>query len=290
MPIEAIIPEQKISRGNGGQPLMRFEHVSVQFDSDVALKDVSFDLWPGETRVLFGAAGSGKSVLLKTAIGLLRASAGRVFLFGEDITHAEERDLFGIRSRVGVLFQEGGLFDSLTVAENVAYPLLNQQAASQPSQDEVDRRIEEALRFVELEHTLDKFPSELSGGMRRRVGIARAIVTEPPLVLYDSPTAGLDPITANIIMELIAKERDTRNTASLIVTHRYQDGLLMANYRYDAANEELVPVGEEERDDPNRARTKFIVMKEGEIVFRGTRHEIEDSGDAYVKRFVRHEG
>jgi phospholipid/cholesterol/gamma-HCH transport system ATP-binding protein len=139
-----------------------------------------------------------------------------------------------------------------------------------------------------LEHTLDKMPAELSGGMRRRVGIARAIVTEPPLVLYDSPTAGLDPITANTIMALIAKERDVRHTASLIVTHRYQDGELMADFRYDPDNEELVHVGDREQDEFARGRTKFFVMKEGEIVFSGTRAELEQSTDPYIKRFVRH--
>jgi phospholipid/cholesterol/gamma-HCH transport system ATP-binding protein len=138
-----------------------------------------------------------------------------------------------------------------------------------------------------LEQTFDKFPSELSGGMRRRVGIARAIVTEPPLILYDSPTAGLDPITANTIMAVIAKERDVRNTASLIVTHRYQDGELMANFRYDPRGEDLVPVSQEEQKDPRRVRTKFIVMKGGEIVFFGTRQELENCDDEYVKRFAR---
>ena len=155
---------------------------------------------------------------------------------------------------------------------------------------EAEKRVREALKFVELEQTFDKFPSQLSGGMRRRVGIARAIVTEPPLILYDSPTAGLDPITANTIMAVIAKERDVRNTASLIVTHRYQDGELMANFRYNPKGEELVPVSEEEQRDPRSTRTKFIVMKGGEIVFFGTRQELENCDDEYVKRFAQREG
>ena len=193
-----------------------------------------------------------------------------------------------IRGDIGMLFQESALFDSLTVRENVEYPLRNQQSENPLSEEEIERRAREALRFVELEYTLDKLPSELSGGMRRRVGIARAIVTEPPLVLYDSPTAGLDPITANTIMALIAKERDVRQTASLIVTHRFQDGELMANFRYDAGAEELMPVPEAERDDPERTATKFFVMKEGEIVFSGTREQLDQATDPYVRRFAKH--
>jgi phospholipid/cholesterol/gamma-HCH transport system ATP-binding protein len=264
---------------------------TLQIEDTCALRNLFMTLNPGETNIIFGAAGSGKTTLLKAVIGLVRIDSGEIRLFGEDITARTEQEMYALRSRAGFLFQEGGLFDSLSVGENVEYPLVNRQPGSnhQPSPEELQAQVREALRFVELEQTYDKFPSELSGGMRRRVGIARAIVTQPPLVLYDSPTAGLDPITANIIMALVAKERDTRNTASLIVTHRYQDAELMANYRYDAKNAELVPVGEEEQNDAVQSRTKFIVMREGEIVFRGTRKQIEQSQDAYIKRFVHHE-
>jgi phospholipid/cholesterol/gamma-HCH transport system ATP-binding protein len=276
------------------EPIVEFCEVSLQYGRTSALHDVSFTLRPGETRIILGEAGSGKTTLLKAVIGLVCPDEGVIRLFGKDVTAMKEQSLFPLRSRAGILLQEGGLFDSLSVGENVEYPLLNQQAEEgKPTglsdSGTFEERAREALRFVELEQTFDKFPSELSGGMRRRVGIARAIVTEPPLVLYDSPTAGLDPITANTIMALIAKERDTRNTASLIVTHRYQDGEMMANFRYDAQNEELVPLSESEQDDPKRMRTKFMVMKEGEIVFFGTREELERSGDNYIKRFVRHE-
>ena len=155
------------------------------------------------------------------------------------------------------------------------------------SDGRVDQRVRETLRFVELEHTFDSSPSSLSGGMRRRVGIARAIVTEPPLLLYDSPTAGLDPITANTIMQLVAKERDVRNSTSLIVTHRYQDGEIMDDFRYDPEQELLVPlIGEQ---SPKRNRTKFFVMRDGEIVFQGTRHQMEASNDEYVRKFIKHE-
>jgi phospholipid/cholesterol/gamma-HCH transport system ATP-binding protein len=178
----------------------------------------------------------------------------------------------------------------LTVGENVQYPFQNQQTKdSQPlSPEEMERRVRETLRFVELEHTINQFPSELSGGMRRRVGIARAIVTDPPLVLYDSPTAGLDPITANTIMALIAKQRDVRNSASLIVTHRYQDGELMANFHYDAVRQQLLPMSEEDQANGSKG-TRFVVMNEGKIVFCGARAEMEASQDQYVRRFVRHE-
>jgi phospholipid/cholesterol/gamma-HCH transport system ATP-binding protein len=270
------------------EALVQFDDVSTQFGDVWALRDVSFGLRKSETRIVFGAAGSGKTTLLKAAIGLIQPDSGKIRLFGEEVTNRSEHALFGLRAKAGMLFQESALFDSLTVRENVEYPLRNQQSENPLSEEEIERRAREALRFVELEYTLDKLPSELSGGMRRRVGIARAIVTEPPLVLYDSPTAGLDPITANTIMALIAKERDVRQTASLIVTHRFQDGELMANFRYDAGAEELMPVPEAERDDPERTATKFFVMKEGEIVFSGTREQLDQATDPYVRRFAKH--
>lgn len=276
-------------------PIVQFEDVSLQYGEIWALRKVSFSLMPGETRVILGEAGSGKTTLIKAVIGLVRADEGTIKLFDSPVTSLTERELFPLRSKAGIVLQEGGLFDSLCIGENVEYPLLNQQTSEDKRRRGPSKsgrfavRAREALRFVELEQTFRKFPSEVSGGMRRRVGIARAIVTEPPLVLYDSPTAGLDPITANTIMALIAKERDTRKTAALIVTHRYQDGELMANFRYDAAKEELVELSDEEQENPQHIRTKFMVMKEGAIVFFGTRQELESSGDEYVKRFVRHE-
>jgi phospholipid/cholesterol/gamma-HCH transport system ATP-binding protein len=269
-----------------GETVLQFEDVTVSFDEGPVLDEVSFRLERGRTVIVFGAAGSGKSVMLKTAIGLLRADAGRVRLFNDDITHMDEQHLFDIRSKVGILFQESGLFDSLTVEENVAYPILNQRAAmkrrTRPNREDVRRRVTEALRFVELEHTLEKYPSELSGGMRRRVGIARAAVTEPPLMLYDSPTAGLDPITANTIMALVAKARDTRNTTSAIVTHRYQDGHIMANFRYNPSTGELEPAP---RDSGIHDRTTFMVFREGKLAFEGTQEELEAATDPYVAKF-----
>jgi phospholipid/cholesterol/gamma-HCH transport system ATP-binding protein len=270
-------------------PILEFDNVSLRYGDSWALRDISLTLNPGETRIIFGAAGSGKTTLLKAVIGLVDVDQGRIRLFGKDVTSLRESQLFAVRSGAGVLFQEGGLFDSLSVGENVEYPLLNRQAGEGAiSPEDAEKRVRDALRFVELEQTFDKFPAEISGGMRRRVGIARAIVTEPPLVLYDSPTAGLDPITANTIMALVAKERDVRNSASLIVTHRYQDGEIMSDFRYDPEQEELRPV-KDSADPRKRDRTKFIVMKEGQIVFFGTRQELESSTDDYIKRFVRRE-
>lgn len=272
-------------------PLIEFKDVSLRYGDTVALNKLSLAVSPGETRVIFGAAGSGKTSLLKAVIGLIRVDQGEIKLFGEEVTSRKEQDLFNLRSRVGIVFQEGGLFDSLTVGENVEYPLLNRQISAgngkHPFSADFEQRVREALRFVELEQTYDQFPSALSGGMRRRVGIARARVTEPPLILYDSPTAGLDPITANTIMALVVKERDVHNTTSLIVTHRYQDGEMMANFRYDLQTEELMHVPDE--DEQQQGRTKFIVMKEGKTVFFGSRQELEKSQDEYVKRFVKKE-
>lgn len=266
------------------ESILRFEDVSLYFDEQPALDGVSFDLKAGESCVILGAAGSGKTVLLKTAIGLLKPDRGRVWLFGRDITALPESELVDLRGRVGILFQEGALFDSLTIEENVAYPLLNQRSVRCP-RDQVRPRVEAALRRVELEHTLDKYPSELSGGMRRRVGIARANVTEPPLVLYDSPTAGLDPITANTIMSLILKERDTKNTTTVIVTHRYQDGHMLANFRFNPATGKIEPVGQDETH--GASATKFLVLRDGRLVFEGTQRELEASTDPYVKKFVK---
>jgi len=280
-----------------GANIIRFEDVSLYFGDTPGLDRVSFEMKAGETRVLFGAAGSGKTTLLKVALGLLTPDSGRVFLFGQDITKLKEQDLFDIRARVGILFQEGGLFDSLDIEENVAYPLLNQRVlqtagaangnSTKTAARTVEERVLEALNFVELGQTLEKFPSELSGGMRRRVGIARALVTEPALLLYDSPTAGLDPITANTIIALLLKEREIRNTATIMVTHRYLDGHLMANFRYNSSSgkiERATNIAEES------ATVKFFVMNEGRLVFDGSEAELQAAEDPYVRKFLRHGG
>ena len=264
-------------------PVLRFENVTVSFDGDVALSDISFSAYEGESRVILGAAGSGKTVLLKTAMGLAQPESGKVYAFGRDITVMSEKELFAIRSKIGMLFQESALFDSLTIAENVAYPLLNQPAVQCPKA-EVLPRVKQTLEFVELGKTLNKFPAELSGGMRRRAGIARAVVTEPPLQMYDSPTAGLDPITAHTIMALLIKERDVSQATTLMVTHRYQDGNLMANFRYNSEQGDLEPA---HNGDGRKAQTTFMVMKEGRLIFEDDQDAIEAADDPYIQKFVK---
>ena len=209
---------------------IEFENVELAFEENRVLRGVSFRLPFGETKALFGVAGSGKSTILKLALGLLKPDSGRILVLGNEVTQTREQDLFALRAKIGMVFQESALFDSLTVSENVAYQLMEERGIYDA---EIDRRVREALRFVELEHTLDKFPSELSGGMRRRVAIARAIITQPELLLYDSPTGGLDPVTSNTIVELIMKQRDVSKTSSLLVTHRLQDAFTMATHQFD---------------------------------------------------------
>jgi len=264
-------------------PILRFEHVNVSFEGVEALRDMTFEAREGESRVILGAASSGKTVLLKTALGLVRPDSGKVLVFGRDISGMREQQLFEIRSRIGMLFQESALFDSMSIEDNVAYPLLNQRAIQCPP-GEVHARVKQALEFVELGRTLAKFPSELSGGMRRRAAIARAVVTEPPLVLYDSPTAGLDPITAHTIIALLIKERDTTKTTTLMVTHRYQDGNLIANFRYNSKQGVVEP---DSHADGLTARTTFMVLKEGRLIFEGDQDLLEASQDVYISKFVK---
>src|SRR4051794_35908527 len=263
--------------------ILRFEHVTVRFEGTDVLADVSFEACKGESRVILGAAGSGKTVLLKSALGLIKPNSGKVYAFGRDLTTLSERDLFAIRSKIGMLFQESALFDSLTIEENVAYPLENQKSINCPP-DQVHPRVVEALEFVELAGTLEKFPSELSGGMRRRAAIARAVVTGPPLLLYDSPTAGLDPITSHTIIALLIKERDISHTTTLLVTHRYQDGNLIANFRYNSEQGRLEPAG---NGAGRTARTTFMVLREGRLVFEGDQDRLEASTDPYISKFVK---
>jgi phospholipid/cholesterol/gamma-HCH transport system ATP-binding protein len=264
--------------GNPSEPVVVFEHVSLRFDGPQVIDDITFRVLPGETRVLLGPAGVGKSVLLKLANGILKPDSGRIFLFGEEITTMTEEELLKLRTRTGMVFQEGALFDSLTVRDNVGYQLMEQHRPV----DEIDRRVREALRFVELEHTYDMLPASLSGGMRRRVAIARAIISQPELLLYDSPTGGLDPVTSTTIDELIIKERDVYGTPSLLVTHRLQDAFTMTTSRYDSEKGQMTPLPHGQIN----SKTSFLVLHQGRLIFDGTTAELVASQDAFIKEFL----
>jgi phospholipid/cholesterol/gamma-HCH transport system ATP-binding protein len=259
-------------------PIVVFEDVSIAFDQNEVLKNISFKVMPGESRIVLGPAGVGKSVLLKLANGLLCPDSGRVLVFGQDINAMPENDLFAFRDRIGMVFQEGALFDSMTVRDNVAYRLIEEHASA----EEIDRSVLKVLRFVELEHTIDKFPSELSGGMRRRVAIARAIISKPDLLLYDSPTGGLDPITSTTIIELVVKQRDVFHTSSLLVTHRLQDAFTMAMHRFDLEQNKMMPLPQGELDP----QTTFLLLHDRKIVFDGTTEELVHSTNPFIRNYL----
>src|SRR5258706_5733520 len=263
--------------GPGAAQTIVFEDVRLGFDNNQVLQGVSFDLRRGETKILLGIAGSGKSTILKLALGLLKPDSGNIWVLGEEVSAMKEEHLFELRRRVGMVFQESALFDSLTVKDNVAYRLQEEHVP----EDEIQRRVVEALRFVELEHTLDKFPSELSGGMRRRVAIARAIITEPEVILYDSPTGGLDPITSTRIIELVVKQRDVSKTSALLVTHRLQDAFVMASHRFDSASNQMVPIKQGEE-----THTSFLILRDGKVIFDGSAPELGASRDEYIREYI----
>ena len=258
---------------------IEFDEVSIAFDDKVVLDKISFRLAHGETKAVFGVAGSGKSTLLKLAIGLMRPDSGRISVLGDDITLMSEQELFELRRRVGIVFQESALFDSLKVYENVAFRLMEEGI----SPEEIEARVREVLRFVELERTYDMRPSELSGGMRRRVAIARAIVTHPEVLLYDSPTGGLDPVTSNTIVELIVKQRDVYKTSALMVTHRLQDAFTMATHQFDTATNQMVALPKGKRCD---VPLSFLILKDGKVIFDGDAHELAVSRDDYIREYI----
>ncbi len=259
-------------------PVVEFSHVSIRFDRDTVLNDISFTVRHGEMRIILGPAGVGKSVIMKLSNGLLTPDSGEIRVFGKPLSSLSPREIFELRAHIGMVFQESALFDSLDVEDNVAYRL--EEEHCNPA--EIHERVVEALRFVELEGTIDKFPSELSGGMRRRVSIARAIISKPDLILYDSPTGGLDPITSTTIIELIIKQRDVSQTTSLLITHRIQDAFTLATHRYNATKSkmELIPDG---GIDPG---TKFLVLNEGHVVFDGTTQELTRTTNDWLRAFI----
>jgi phospholipid/cholesterol/gamma-HCH transport system ATP-binding protein len=256
-----------------------FENVFIGFEDIPVLEGVSFELKRGETKVILGVAGSGKSTILKLCLGLLKPDSGRIYVLGHDINTMTEEELFDLRNKVGIVFQESALFDSLNVRDNVAFRLMEEHLPA----DEVEKRVRESLSFVELESSIDKFPSELSGGMRRRVGIARAIITQPEVLLYDSPTGGLDPITSTTIIELIMKQRDVFKTSALMVTHRLQDAFTLATHYFDPATRHMKASDGRPSQD---IRTSFMILREGKAVFEGSAHELGRVQDPYIKEYI----
>jgi phospholipid/cholesterol/gamma-HCH transport system ATP-binding protein len=275
LPIETADTQQ----GDSSADPIVFDNVSIAFEDNVVLDGVSFHLPKGETKALFGVAGSGKSTILKLALGLLRPDSGRIFLLGNEVTSMSEQELFKLRARAGIVFQESALFDSLKVRENVAYRMMEEHLSEQ----EVDRRVREVLRFVELERTIDMVPSELSGGMRRRVAIARAIITQPEVLLYDSPTGGLDPVTSNTIVELIVKQRDVYKTSALMVTHRLQDGFTMATHEFDKNTNKMVKMPKGKQSE---VPMSFLLLRDGKIIFDGDLRELAASRDPYIREYI----
>src|SRR5215510_6831720 len=257
-----------------------FDDVAIGFDDKQVLDGISFRLPKGETKAIFGTAGSGKSTILKLALGLLKPDRGEIYTLGQDVTEMKEEDLFELRRRVGIVFQESALFDSLTVRENVAFRLYEEGDVPEA---EIEERVREVLRFVELEHTLDLFPAELSGGMRRRVAIARAIITQPEVLLYDSPTGGLDPVTSNTIIELIVKQRDVYKTSALLVTHRLQDAFTMATHFFDRASNQMVPLPKGQHSE---VPLSFMILREGKVIFDGDLPTLAQTQDEYIREYI----
>ena len=268
-----------VSSLTDSEPVIQFSDVHIGFTDGDILRGVSFTAQSRETLVLLGETGTGKTLTLKMAAGLLCPDRGQIEVLGNRVSSMSEHDLLAFRRKVGFVFQEGALFDSLTVGDNVAYRLTEDGL----SQAEIAPRVEEVLRFVELEHTMDLLPSELSGGMRRRVSIARALVNHPPIVLYDSPTAGLDPITSQTIITLILRLRDVYGVTSLLATHRLQDGFALANFRFDPKSRR---VSRESPSGTNLAPTRFLVLRDGRVYFEGSPDEILASKDPYLQRFL----
>jgi phospholipid/cholesterol/gamma-HCH transport system ATP-binding protein len=268
------------------EPVITFEDVRIGFDEGDVLRGVSFQVGPRETKVLIGETGAGKTLLLKLAAGLLKAGNGHIRVLGHDLGSMSENELLAFRRQIGFVFQEGALFDSLTVAENVSYRLQEDGV----EEEETDQRVREALRFVELEDTMDKLPDELSGGMRRRVSIARAIVSRPQIVLYDSPTAGLDPLTSQTIITLILRLRDNLGVTSMLATHRLQDAFGLANFRFDSKQNRVVKLSSAP-DDPKYSPngqpvTNLMVLRAGQVYFEGGQKAMLESKDEYLKSFL----
>jgi phospholipid/cholesterol/gamma-HCH transport system ATP-binding protein len=265
-----------------GGPIIVFDHVSLAFDDKEILRDVSFTLQTGHTKIFLGASGAGKSTILRLILGLLKPDAGRIFVNGERVDNMSEDDMMKIRADLGMVFQEGALFDSLTVRENVGYKLFEESTIPL---EEVNRRVEEVLGFVRLAEFIDRMPSELSGGQRRRVAIARAMTAKPRILLYDEPTTGLDPITSLTIDEEIIKLRDIEGVSSIVVTHQLRDAFYVAEHMAIQNGREVAF----ERSPARKAdEAEFIMLKDGRIAFEGNATELRETAakDPYVHAFL----
>ena len=286
-----------MNAGSAGSPAVALEGIRIGFDEREVLRGVSFSVAAGETLALLGESGSGKTLLLKMVAGLLRPDAGTVRVLGSDVTGMTEDELLPFRRKLGFVFQEGALFDSLTVADNVAYRLREEGV----DEEEIEARVIESLRFVEMERAKDALPGDLSGGMRRRVSIARALITRPPIVLYDSPTAGLDPITAQTIITLILRLRDVYGVTSLLATQRIQDAFALANFRFAQDSGRVIrtsgngssPMAVASDGTSYAAaggvtpsQTRFLFLREGTIYFEGDQKAVAQSKDAFLERFL----
>ena len=263
-----------------GAPVVLFDRVRLSFDETEVLSGITFTLLRGHTKLLLGASGSGKSTILKVLLGLLKPDSGVVWVNGHRVESLTEEQMMPLRDQMGMVFQEGALFDSLTVAENVGYKLYEQ---TRRPLDEVRARVEEVLGFVGLAEYIDRMPSELSGGQRRRVAIARAMTTKPRLLLYDEPTTGLDPITAATVDDEIIKLRDLEDVSSIMVTHQLRDAFYIATHtaRRDAGRISIVPA-----DEAKVREAEFIMLKDGRIVFEGDAEALRTSDDDYLRTFL----
>jgi len=258
-----------------------FDKVALAFDEKVVLRNISFTLIAGHTKIILGASGSGKSTILKLILGLLKPDAGVIWVNGERVDQLSELGMMRVRMDLGMVFQEGALFDSLTVAENVGYKLYEE--SPMPPVD-VRRRVEEVLGFIGLREYIDRMPSELSGGQRRRVAIARAMAAKPRLLLYDEPTTGLDPITATTVDDEIIKLRDLENASSILVTHQLRDAFYVATHEATRRDDGLITI--QAADEEKAEQAEFIMLKEGDVVFEGHAAELRTSADPYLRTFL----
>lgn len=262
-------------------PVVLFDKVWLSFDDKVILKDVTFDVRSGHTKIFLGASGAGKSTILKLMLGLLRPDSGTVWVLGHRVDTMTEEQLMGVRHHMGMVFQEGALFDSITVGENVGFKAYEE---TDMPLDQVRRRVEEVLGFVGLAEHIDKMPSDLSGGQRRRVAIARAMVAKPKLLLYDEPTTGLDPMTAMTVDNEIIKLRDLEQVTSVLVTHQLRDAFYVASQQAHSPREGVVELAAAGREKLEQA--DFVMIREGRVAFEGNAEELRHSKDPYLQTFL----